>query len=63
MGIPPSYSYVIWGGDLFGTLFGPKTASIITSKKIGGWGDETARSPNREIVSFRVVRATRGGYV
>ena len=29
---------------------------------IGGWGGETARSPNREIVSFRVVRA-RGAYV
>ena len=30
---------------------------------VGGWGGETARSLNREIVSFRVVRATRGGYV
>ena len=31
-------------------------------EKIGGWGGETGRSPNREIVSFRVVRA-RGVFV
>ena len=30
---------------------------IVNTRLVGDWGDETARSPNREIVSFRAVRA------